>query len=41
MEMAGKEANAGLIEEKTPQLLELYRSLQEPLDEILDEWEEA
>ena len=40
LEKAGKEANAGLIEEKTPRLLELYRSLQEPLDEILDEWED-
>ena len=41
LEMAGKEANADLIEEKTPRLLELYRSLQEPLDEILEKWEDG
>jgi HPt (histidine-containing phosphotransfer) domain-containing protein len=39
LEMAGKEANDSLIAEKTPGLLEMYRSLQEPLDKILEDWE--
>jgi hypothetical protein len=38
--MAGKEANNSLIAEKTPGLLEMYRSLQEPLEEIVEAWED-
>ena len=40
LEMAGKEANNSLIAEKTPGLLEMYRSLQEPLEEIVEAWED-
>ena len=40
LEQAGKNGDTGLMDNKTPELLALYRSLKKPFDELLDAWDE-
>ncbi|MBQ9361128.1 MAG: hypothetical protein IJT96_08845 [Lachnospiraceae bacterium] len=40
LEQAGKDGDMKLIDSKTPELLDMYRSLKEPLERVVEIWDE-